>query len=303
MTCRSLCSLMLFVLWLPGVASAQNTLTHSNSLDVTQAGIACGNTNFGYTGENHYWRVFDLADFNVTGAYVITSIDMGIGDLELGGTTQTSTVRIHTLNGNFELANLTLVHEEQVALTEGLALSLYNVPIDNVTIPSGSTFVVEWEPVDGTPTESHGPLVVNFGANSAGQSAPTYIYAPDCGSGGPTDLAAVGFPNSHWVLAVNSDVTTATEEQPAALAFSLGQNYPNPYAGKTTIPFTLEKAGHVRIGVYDLLGREVAALADAVHPAGTHAVNFDARSLPGGLYIYRINVDGRMQTRQMAVVP
>jgi hypothetical protein len=44
-----------------------------------------------------------------------------------------------------------------------------------------------------------------MGANSLGQSAPSYITATDCGVSDPLDLAAVGFPNSHLVLVVNGD--------------------------------------------------------------------------------------------------
>lgn len=78
---------------------------------------------------------------------------------------------------------------------------------------------------------------------------------------------------------------------------ALFQNSPNPFNGSTVIRFVLSEAGPVRLSVYDLIGQEVACLVDAELAAGEHAVRFEARNLPDGVYFYRLSATGFSKTR------
>jgi hypothetical protein len=64
--------------------------------------------------------------------------------------------------------------------------------------------------------------------------------------------------------------------------------YPNPVASAATIAFEIPATAHVRLALYDVLGREVAVLLDEVRVAGSHIVPFEASSLPAGIYVSRI---------------
>ncbi|MEI7897933.1 MAG: T9SS type A sorting domain-containing protein, partial [bacterium] len=67
-------------------------------------------------------------------------------------------------------------------------------------------------------------------------------------------------------------------------------NYPNPFAGTTTIVYTLPQAGHATLVLTDLYGKTIRTLADRQDKAGTHAVTVDP-SVPGmapGVYLYKI---------------
>lgn len=90
---------------------------------------------------------------------------------------------------------------------------------------------------------------------------------------------------------------TATPEAPAVMPteFSLMQNYPNPFNPETTIPFALPVRSNVKLSVYDLLGREVATLAEGSFEAGTHTVSWDASNLSSGVYFYRLDAQGAQQ--------
>ncbi|MFO7610276.1 MAG: S8 family serine peptidase [Candidatus Krumholzibacteriia bacterium] len=77
---------------------------------------------------------------------------------------------------------------------------------------------------------------------------------------------------------------------------------PNPFNPQTTIRFTLATAGPVRLTVYDVRGRAVAELAAGEHGAGDHAVVFDGRDQPSGVYFYRLQADGVDQTRKMIML-
>jgi photosystem II stability/assembly factor-like uncharacterized protein len=78
---------------------------------------------------------------------------------------------------------------------------------------------------------------------------------------------------------------------------TLSQNSPNPFSRTTVIRFTLPKAGHVDLTVYDLIGQEVAALVNGERPAGEHSVVFNAQDLPNGVYFYRLNVGDTARTK------
>jgi photosystem II stability/assembly factor-like uncharacterized protein len=77
---------------------------------------------------------------------------------------------------------------------------------------------------------------------------------------------------------VQTNVTTPTLEQ----------NYPNPFTRQTTIPFSLTQTEHVTITIFNVLGQQVAALADQEYDAGAHDVMWDAGSAPSGTYVCRI---------------
>jgi Zn-dependent M28 family amino/carboxypeptidase len=84
-----------------------------------------------------------------------------------------------------------------------------------------------------------------------------------------------------------------------AWAFCLEQNYPNPFNPSTTIKFELPKSSDVRLGVYDMLGREVSVLVNERRNAGVHEVKFDASGLSSGVYFYRLQAGHFVQTRKL----
>jgi hypothetical protein len=95
---------------------------------------------------------------------------------------------------------------------------------------------------------------------------------------------------------------TAEIEIPAPDRFLLEANAPNPFRGQTTIRFHLPDRHHVRLDVYDVLGRRVGQLVNAVLPAGKHEVVFDADSASSGVYFYRIRAGGHTETRKMVIL-
>ena len=100
------------------------------------------------------------------------------------------------------------------------------------------------------------------------------------------------------------DPSTAVEEDENALpaSYVLAQNYPNPFNQRTRIAYALLAPKRVLITVYDLLGREVATLAEGLKQAGRHEVVFEAGTLPSGTYFYRMVAGTYTETRMMFVL-
>lgn len=72
----------------------------------------------------------------------------------------------------------------------------------------------------------------------------------------------------------------------------LSQNVPNPHEGETVIPFTLLYAADVRLEIFDLLGRKMAAVVRKGLSSGEHSIQLNLRGLclPEGDYPYQLQV-------------
>ena len=99
------------------------------------------------------------------------------------------------------------------------------------------------------------------------------------------------------------ELPLSNEESPELpTQISLHQNYPNPFNPVTTIQFELVKPAFTQLTIYDALGRKVRTLAEEMRPAGINSVSFDASDLASGIYLYRLEADGLVQTRKMMLV-
>jgi len=98
------------------------------------------------------------------------------------------------------------------------------------------------------------------------------------------------------------NVTDVQNESSIPSEFKLEQNYPNPFNPSTTISWQSPVGSHQTLKVYDLLGREVATLVDEYKPAGSYEINFDASSLPSGIYFYKLQADHYIETRKMILL-
>ncbi len=117
----------------------------------------------------------------------------------------------------------------------------------------------------------------------------TFSFATTLRFKGTRELAAVPFlranPGTEPVIILAD--RAIVEEVPEG--FSLYQNYPNPFNPSTTIAFDLPQPAIVTMSVYNLLGAEVGTVLDGdVLDEGIQEIDFEAGSLPSGIYFYRI---------------
>ncbi len=82
----------------------------------------------------------------------------------------------------------------------------------------------------------------------------------------------------------------------------LHQNYPNPFNPSTVIRYQLPVSSVVSLKLFDILGREVAVLVDGKVNAGSHQVTFNAYGLSSGVYFYRLETTGFVDTKQFTLI-
>ena len=91
------------------------------------------------------------------------------------------------------------------------------------------------------------------------------------------------------------------------IVYALRQNYPNPFNPTTQLRYDLPEASHVRIMIYDLMGREIRTLVDMDQKAGYRSIQWNATNNNGsrvsaGMYLYMIQAGEFRQTKKMILL-
>jgi len=100
-------------------------------------------------------------------------------------------------------------------------------------------------------------------------------------------------------------VTSTTDPGASALPINylVTKSYPNPFNPTAVISFELPSSELVKVTVYDLLGREIAVLADGVYPAGQSQVQFNPGSVSGSaVYFYKVSAGDQSATGKMILL-
>ena len=82
----------------------------------------------------------------------------------------------------------------------------------------------------------------------------------------------------------------------------MGLSFPYPFNPCTTTGFNLPEQAKVTLRVYNIAGKQVAILVNDTKPAGSHSVTFEPRSMPSGLYIYRLKTASFTATKKMLLI-
>ena len=128
-------------------------------------------------------------------------------------------------------------------------------------------------------------VITNASASSRGTAG---VRSIDIRTQGSTAIDDIQFK-----VGGESDVAAAT------LAL---EAYPNPFNPTTSFSFVLAAQVHVRLTVYDMLGREVQSLVNGIRESGPHEISFDAGHLPSGSYMYRLETPAGTLTRHVLLL-
>ena len=124
----------------------------------------------------------------------------------------------------------------------------------------------------------------------------TYVYK----------LVAYDFSGNRGAYSAEVTTTVSTDVDQLAggipSTFVLAQNFPNPFNPSTQITYGVPEAGHVRIAVYDLSGKEVGVLVDGYQAPGRYQVSWHPQQLASGVYFYKMEARNFVQVKTMMLL-
>jgi len=116
-----------------------------------------------------------------------------------------------------------------------------------------------------------------------------------CSTLGPKDIdivvssrAGTNIPVSHTAVEVDS--------------FTMKNLYPNPFNPVTKLSYDVEKAGNLRISVFNILGQEVAELYNEHQSFGSHSLLWNASNMASGVYYINLELNGQSETNKVMLI-
>jgi hypothetical protein len=94
---------------------------------------------------------------------------------------------------------------------------------------------------------------------------------------------------------------------PSKIAFE-ASNYPNPFNPSTTIKYSMPKAGHLKLSIYNVRGQLVKTMIDGERPAGADqtivwdGTNNQGSAVSSGVYFFEAVTGGNVEVRKMTMV-
>ncbi len=203
----------------------------------------------------------------------------------------TTVERVFVLNG-LQISSGDSVHIKEIDRQE-LLIQNYGEAMNydlqlRITSASGGTYFLH--------------MLIPMVQNSAHQIVPVWenlINEPvkiliDIGNDGTIDDS----------LLVKNQITNVEDQGKLFIPeeYKLEQNYPNPFNPTTTIKYSIPKTSFVSLKIYNLIGEEVATLVNEENSIGNYEIEFNATSLPSGIYFYRLQAGSFVETKKMVLL-
>jgi len=188
-----------------------------------------------------------------------------------------------TVGTAYQLPFASVGNSIELSIANAASLPLSKVTVEAAAIPGWIRFKETRQTLPLLKANEELPVLFTF---SADKIAPV-------GKEASITFRIVSSTGESWTKEIR--VSVAPPEQ-----FELFHNYPNPFNPTTTISYQLPADSRVHLKVFDLLGREVATVADETEPAGYYQKTFDATRLSSGMYVYQIVATDKNGNRQVA---
>lgn len=191
----------LFAQKFSGRKASQISVTHSESMQIQpETAISCNTGGMHY--ENSYYRNFDLYnDFFINGEWIVENIVIGAAMAKSETGVQRLYLKFYTMSESSPLVtdSLTLLYEQEAEYPDTHSDSLINYPVTEiVSVPARHNLVVEVLAPDGTQDGNY----FFIASNALGETAPSYIRAPDCNRPEPVTLSSIGYSDMHVIMTV-----------------------------------------------------------------------------------------------------
>ena len=215
-----------------------------------------------------------------TGNQIVTAIDAGVVTFSV----VVATAGTNNIFRGISFAPLSITPVEMSSFTSIVSNNTVDLKWATQTEHNNSQFQVErrsagteWTRVGTVTGSGNTSTVRNYSFSDRNVASGNYNYR----------LKQVDFNGNFKYYDLSNEVIIGVPS-----AFSLSQNFPNPFNPSTTINYQLAVDSKVELKVFDLAGKEVSSLVNGTQNAGYYSVNFNASSLSSGIFFYRLTANG-----------
>lgn len=157
------------------------------------------------------------------------------------------------------------------------------------------------EVVNATISDLDGSFVMDGLSSGSYQLSSSVVDYTSSDVNNVTVETANNYVNVDLVLTADG-VTSVETSKNIVTNYALSQNFPNPFNPSTLISYQIPASGLVTIKVYNVIGKEVAALVNEYQQSGNHSKEFSANGLTSGVYFYTIKSGSYSATKKMILM-
>lgn len=151
---------------------------------------------------------------------------------------------------------------------------------------------------NGYPLSAHYCLEVGRTSINNTTNPSPFLYD---GTQGGLNISNVGSYQDS-IISFTLGTPTSVENNSVPSEFSLAQNFPNPFNPSTKISYKIAKETFAQLKVFDITGREVSVLVNAIQSQGNYSVHYDASALTSGIYFYKLESKEFSSVKKMLLV-
>ena len=267
--------------------------------------------------------VTDSSAFNVSDSVIVTLAyyelsgdTVRFGNLTVAsGGQETVPVELDLVNG-ITAITIPAAYDTSVITVDSitLAASMQDVFTAQIELrPDSGFFVIELSPVAPDTFLAKGThLLAQVAITAAPIETVTYIDTLSSEIRPASITLTSGETMIPWIVPGELTISTPTGvndtlSESTTGEFVLSQNYPNPFNQETVIRFELPTGAFVELAVYNILGQKVRSLVADRLPAGSHTAFWDGtydngRSVPSGMYFYRLQTERMSAVKKMVLL-
>ena len=110
------------------------------------------------------------------------------------------------------------------------------------------------------------------------------------------------FSISEFIAVGGSGYLDVMYDQALPTGYEVSNAFPNPFNPTTSLTVDLDQESFVSVGVYNVMGQQVAQLFNGQLSGYGNEITWDASSVPSGVYFINVQVDNSLETKKVMLL-